>query len=843
MAQQQNKQNRPKQPQDPYAQQGKQLASAVQRLRGWVGSDPSRTPELADALVALTEHRLLGHAYTVAAPEAQEAVKLAAQQLTANGPIGPYTSVADAARYVTAVVHLGVIQSAAGLPEAAAETVGSFTELRAQVGAVPLADGLSPSTVVWALACTARGALAGGDVATANAYADAALQRLAEAGLRTEVAAAYVVVDADRLASDARWAAGLAEDALTHLHAARDTYDKVVDGRLAQPGRLSPALVQRLAEPLFGVYRDLADRLLAVGEVDLALVTRRQLIDLLGGLAPKDETARVQLAGSLGDLVRDLRALDRTDEADLVAEELSARPAPERKAAGELTTGIPRGSGPVRWEPLGPEAAYAGAHAGTSANVAALEAELQREAADRLAAERSEAHRLEQQRLEEARHEADRREAERAEEARRAAERAQTERGRGRPSRVRADRGGAGGGRATGRGGGGGTSGAPTPAGGADGGAPAGSRTSRGGADRGRAGRAGAARGRAAGSGSGRDGAARAGTVAGGDRCPGGGRGGVRAAEAERVETERVDRERQEREHAEAEWLEGERRARDEAERAEAERARAAQIEADRVAREREEEAARAEAAWLEGERLAREQRAAEDASAARAAAERQEEELRTAEAEAARAESDWLEPEERHLESEHVQVQPAEPQTVESAPAGDQPIEAVSLEPQHVVPAPSDAEPVPMAPLEDEPVKAAQPEQPEQPERAEQPDQPAPEAEPEHVEPPAEPEHVEPPAEPEPQPADQVEDELTAAHRAWQEAKGRGDRKEARAVNERVVDLLRPRAEENLAEYGPRLLYALEELSSARLRGGDLWGSRAPAKEAKALAKALGRR
>ena len=427
MAQQQNKQNRPKQPQDPYAQKGKQLASAVQRLRGWVGSDPSRTPELADALVALTEHRLLGHAYTVAAPEAQEAVKLAAQQLTANGPIGPYTSVADAARYVTAVVHLGVIQAAAGLPEAAAETVGSFAELRAQVGAVPLAGALAPSTVVWALACTARGALTRGDVAAANAYADAALQRLAEAGLRSEADAAYVVVDADRLVSDARWTAGLTEDALTHLHAARDTYDRVVDGRLAQPGRLSPALWQRLAEPLFGVYRDLADRLLAVGEVDLGLVTRRQLIELLRGIAAKDETARVQLAGSLGDLVRDLRALDRTEEADLVAEELAARPAPERKAAGELSTGIARGSGPVRWEPLGPEAAYAGAQTGTSANVAALEAELQRAAVDRLAAERSEAHRLEQQRLEEARRESERREAERAEEARRAAERAQAE--------------------------------------------------------------------------------------------------------------------------------------------------------------------------------------------------------------------------------------------------------------------------------------------------------------------------------------------------------------------------------------------------------------------------------
>ena len=51
------------QAQDEYAQQGKKLASSVQRLRGWVGSDPSRAPELADALIQLTAHRLLGHGY------------------------------------------------------------------------------------------------------------------------------------------------------------------------------------------------------------------------------------------------------------------------------------------------------------------------------------------------------------------------------------------------------------------------------------------------------------------------------------------------------------------------------------------------------------------------------------------------------------------------------------------------------------------------------------------------------------------------------------------------------------------------------------------------------------
>ena len=34
-------------------QRSKALTSSVQRLRGWVGSDPSRRPELGDALVEL----------------------------------------------------------------------------------------------------------------------------------------------------------------------------------------------------------------------------------------------------------------------------------------------------------------------------------------------------------------------------------------------------------------------------------------------------------------------------------------------------------------------------------------------------------------------------------------------------------------------------------------------------------------------------------------------------------------------------------------------------------------------------------------------------------------------
>ncbi len=265
-----------KQAKDRYTERGKTLSSSVQRLRGWVGSDPSRAPELADTLVLLTSHHLLGHAYTAAAADAQEALRRAADLLTANGPIGPYTSITDATRYVTAVVHLGVVQAGLGLPEAAGQTIESLQEMR-QLGELRLEERLQPQTAIWASLCTARAALASRDVAAANAYADAALARLAESGLRSEPDSAYIAIDVDRLASDCRWAAGSAEEALSHLYAARVRYQDVVGIRLDEPGRHSPALVERLAEPLFGLYRDMADRLSASGEVDLGLVTRRAL--------------------------------------------------------------------------------------------------------------------------------------------------------------------------------------------------------------------------------------------------------------------------------------------------------------------------------------------------------------------------------------------------------------------------------------------------------------------------------------------------------------------------------------------------------------------------------------
>ena len=151
------------------------------------------------------------------------------------------------------------------------------------------------------------------------------LARLVESGLRSEPDFAYVAIDVDRLASDCRWAAGKAEEALSHLYAARVRYQDVVGVRLEEPGRHSPALVERLAEPLFSLYRDMADRLALTGEVDLGLVTRRALIERLRGLTgPLGDPARVRLASALTDLAGDLLGADRVDEADAAAAEAAS---------------------------------------------------------------------------------------------------------------------------------------------------------------------------------------------------------------------------------------------------------------------------------------------------------------------------------------------------------------------------------------------------------------------------------------------------------------------------------------------------------------------------------------
>ena len=62
---------------------------------------------------------------------------------------------------------------------------------------------------------------------------------------------------------------------------------------------------------------------------------------------------------------------------------------------------------------------------------------------------------------------------------------------------------------------------------------------------------------------------------------------------------------------------------------------------------------------------------------------------------------------------------------------------------------------------------------------------------------------------------------ELASAQQLWRNLQAQGDRRSARAANERVVELLRSRAAEDMARYGTQLRSALEELYSARLRSG----------------------
>ena len=438
MAQPKSRQQSP----DLYAQRGKALGSSVQRLRGWVGSDPSREAELADTLVELTAHRLLGHGYASAAADAQESVRRAGELLAAKGPIGPYTSISDAVRYVTAAVHLGAVQVGLGLPDAAGRTIDSLRDIRDQLWGKGLEQRLQPQTAIWALSCSARASLASGDVATANAYADAAVARLAETDLGDDPGTAYLAMDVERLVSDCRWAAGRAEESVSCVYAAKSRYDHLVDGRLGEPTRLSPALLERLAEPLFGLYRDMAERLAGSGEPEVGLITRRRLIELLGGLTGRlGDPVRVQLASTLADLARDLSMLDRVDEAKALRAEADAvLPDGSETAVQDLARGtVGLGTQAITWAPLPPTASFAATTSSTGATTAptaatkivdlvALQAERQRDFAVWLKFARPQARRLEHERMEQARIDAERREAERDAAERAAAEKLAAER-------------------------------------------------------------------------------------------------------------------------------------------------------------------------------------------------------------------------------------------------------------------------------------------------------------------------------------------------------------------------------------------------------------------------------
>lgn len=431
------------QPSDTFAHQTRRLASEVQRLRDWAGGDPARFGRVADALVALTAHRLSGHAWAEAASDAQEAVTLSAKALAEHGPVGPYTPRADAVRSITALVHLALIQSAAGLHPQAGQVIAAALGLRDQLSRLDLDAALAPQTAAWALLVWARVGLAAGDAATANARADAAVATGADDG-------EFLAVDLDRTASDARWAAGWPEPSVEYALRAVERYEELALGLLERPTQLPPAMLDRLSEPLFGLYSDAADRVLAIGAPGLGLGLRRRLVDLLGALAVARPEAQPVLVSALSDLADDLRGLGRAAEADDVAAlatsiagdaEGDDLPRRERARLGGRTSWAPLPPAEVfgvegRAEPSGRLAALRGpADAVERERQAEAEAELasraERDAAEaaRLAAE-AERRRAEQERLAAAEAERERREAAEA------AERERAERRRKRAERI-----------------------------------------------------------------------------------------------------------------------------------------------------------------------------------------------------------------------------------------------------------------------------------------------------------------------------------------------------------------------------------------------------------------------
>jgi hypothetical protein len=155
--------------------------------------------------------------------------------------------------------------------------------------------------------------------------ADAGVTRVADLG--NDPDAAYLVIDVQ----PARFRFVVGARAELRRHSAicmrrRTAMTIVIAGRLDEPGRLSPALLERLAEPLFSLYRDMADRLIALREESILVwLLGGRLIELLRGVSGRlGDPTHAQLAVALTDLSRDLAGLDRFDEADAASAEAAA---------------------------------------------------------------------------------------------------------------------------------------------------------------------------------------------------------------------------------------------------------------------------------------------------------------------------------------------------------------------------------------------------------------------------------------------------------------------------------------------------------------------------------------
>jgi len=161
----------------------------------------------------------------------------------------------------------------------------------------------------------------------------------------------------------------------------------------------------------------LADRLVAINEIDLGMATRRTLIQLLREPSGRlGDNGRVQLASAYADLARDLQASDRLFEAEAARAEAAAV-LPHGQLADEDHGGavLSRGAPIPAWDPLSPTAAYTASTASTKiVDLVALQVEQQRKTATWLETERPSAHQRELRLMDQARVDAEHREAEQA---------------------------------------------------------------------------------------------------------------------------------------------------------------------------------------------------------------------------------------------------------------------------------------------------------------------------------------------------------------------------------------------------------------------------------------------
>ncbi|WP_206662208.1 hypothetical protein [Propioniciclava sinopodophylli] len=300
---------------DRRGRQLKALASEVKKLRGWAASDESVAERLTDALNELTAQRLLAHQYAPAIEDAQDALTRANRLVAAHGAVGPFTPIDDGVRFFTATTHLAATQAGAGHPGPGGQMAAALRGWTRLLPHVDLTPYVGARTATWLLMAEARAALASGDVGPANACADAAVARAREGGLAgTDDAPA--LVDALRLAADARWVAGITHDAVALGREAVAAAEDAARPVLSASGRVADGLAARQLEPLVEARRDLADRLAGSGDAEAGLAERHGLITLLEGVAGRLGTpARAALGHALADLSHDLLALDRDEEA------------------------------------------------------------------------------------------------------------------------------------------------------------------------------------------------------------------------------------------------------------------------------------------------------------------------------------------------------------------------------------------------------------------------------------------------------------------------------------------------------------------------------------------------